>query len=122
MALQWSFSEKAGTVTEIRGEHSYTFNFYEGNALMIVTHEFVEDGEERYNLQWFFADELHAKNCLGLTKGHDNMFYDGTITSMTIYRAHSHNWKKIIDLFVQAFPQIRIELLDVEPGAVPDAE
>ena len=112
MALRWDFNQKAGTVTEIRGQHEVTFNFYEGNALMIVLHEYEEDGEGYYDLQWFFCDEEHAKNCLGLVKGKDNMFGEGNINRLTIYRDNCRQWKKLIDLFTKAFPKIKIELLD----------
>ncbi len=115
MALQWDFNEKAGTVTVRYDGQEATHNFYEGNALMIVTHEFMENGEERYNMLWFFLGMDHAKNCLGLSKGHDNMFGNDGITHLTIYRDHCRNWKNLVDLFVKAFPKIAIELLDAEP-------
>lgn len=117
MALNWSFKEKAGTVTERRGDQEVTFNFYVGNAFMIVPHEYEENGEQYYNMQWFFIGEDHAKNCLGLSKGHDNMFGVDGIARMTIYREHCRYWKKIVDLFTRAFPHIAIELLDSEPKA-----
>ena len=116
MALQWSFKEKAGTVTERNGEHEVTHNFYEGNALMIVTHEYEKDSEQYYDMLWFFIGEDHAKNCLGLSKGHYNMFGKDGITRLTIYRAHCRHWKKIIDLFTRAFPKIVIELQESEPN------
>ena len=116
MALQWSFTEKSGTVTEVRGGREITFNFYEGNAFMIVPHEYEQDGEQYWDMQWFFIGEDHAKNCLGLSKGHDNMFGENGITRMTIYRAHCRQWKKIIDLFTRAFPNIVIEVRNVEPS------
>lgn len=122
MALNWSFKEKAGTVTEIRDGNEVTFNFYEGNALMIVTHEYEQDGEQYYNMQWFFIGEDHAKNCLGLSKGHDNMFGENGIARLTIYRAHCRQWKKIIDLFTRAFPNIMIEVLAAEPDAERSAQ
>ena len=117
MALNWSFKEKAGTVTEIRDGKEVTFNFYEGNALMIVTHEYERDGEGYYDMQWFFVGEDHAKNCLGLTKGQDNMFGQDGIARLTIYRAHCRQWKKLIDLFTRAFPKIAIEIVASESDA-----
>lgn len=114
MALRWSFKEKAGTVTEIIDGQEYTYNFYEGNALMIVLHEYEENGEQYYNLHWFFGDEAHAKNCLGLAKGHENMFGENGIARLTIYRTNCRKWKKILDLFVKAFPHIAIELKEEE--------
>lgn len=116
MALRWDFKQKAGIVTERNGEQEVTHNFYEGNALMIVTHEYEKDGVEYYDMLWFFVGEDHAKNCLGLTKGHDNMFGQDGIARLTIYREHCRQWKKLIDLFTRAFPKIAIEILDAEPA------
>ena len=117
MALHWDFRMKAGTVTVKEGDREFTDNFYEGNALMIVTREFEEDGVEKYDMLWFFVGDEHAKNCLGLTKGHDNMFGKDGITRLVIYRSHCRQWKKLVDLFVRAFPKISIELLESEPKA-----
>ena len=117
MALQWDFKRKSGTVTEKRGEREVTFNFYEGNALMIVPYEYEKDGEGYYDMQWFFIGEDHAKNCLGLSKGHDNMFGADGITRLTIYREHCRQWKKLVDLFTRAFPNIAIEMRNTEPEA-----
>ena len=112
MALQWDFRERSGTLTMTQNGTEFDINFYEGNAMMIALYEFEEDGQSKYNLQWFFLDETHAKRCLGLVKGTENMFGDEPITQMTIYRDHCRNWSKIINLFVKAFPHIQITLLE----------
>lgn len=114
MALNWSFKEKAGTVTQRYGDKMVTQNFYVGNALMIVPYEYEENGEAYYNMSWFFCDKDHAKNCLGLTKGRDGMFDSDEITHLTIYREYCRPWKDIVDLFTKAFPKITIELLEKE--------
>ena len=119
MALHWDFRFKAGTVTEKNGDKTATFNFYVGNAFMIVTHEFVDDdGVEKYDMRWFFVGVDHAKNCLGLSKGHDNMFGADGITSLTIYRDNCYCWKDIVKLFTKAFPDITITLYATEPKEV----
>ena len=119
MALCWDFTKKAGIVTEkLQDGSSASFNFYEGNALMIVTNEFTEDGVERYNMRWFFIGDDHAKNCLGITKGHENMFGPGGITSLSIYRDNCRQWKKLVDYFTRAFPGITILL----SASAPDHE
>ena len=110
MALCWNFKEKCGTVTH---EKSGTFNWYEGNGLMIVLNEWKEDEEDYYSMNWFFCDIDHAKNCLGLnTKGGygENMFSDDPITEVTISRTYSRYWKKLVDVLVKAFPDIKITL------------
>ena len=120
MALQWDFNEKAGTVTQVYGGKEYTSNFYEGNALMIVTNEFEENGKELYTVQWFFTDELHAKRCLGLAKCVDgtqhNMFaQDGAVKRMTVYKEHCRSWKKLVLLFLEAFGSLEIDIREKEP-------
>ena len=119
MALQWDFREKAGTVTESVRGNSFTFPFYEGNALMIVTHEFVDesDGQEKYDMRWFFIGVDHAKNCLGLSKGHDNMFGSDGVTNLTIYRANCRQYLKLVELFTKAFPGVTVTLLPDDPDA-----
>ena len=116
MALHWQFSEQAGTVTMKNGEQELSFNWYEGNALMIVLNEWEEKGERYWSMNWFFADEAHAKNCLGLSKGHENIFSDcnNGITKLTIYRNHCRQWKKLVDLFTKAFPDIIITIRNQE--------
>lgn len=112
MALRWDFNLKSGTVTEKIAGKEITFNWYEGNALMIVLDEFTDDkGTDRYNMRWFFIGDEHAKNCLGLSRGHENMFDAGAITSLTIYRDNCRQWKKIADYFTKAFPDITIQVL-----------
>ena len=112
MALQWDFREQSGTVTMSNYGKPVTLNWYEGNAMMIVLNEWKEDnGEEKYSLSWFFCDEYHAKNCLGLSKGHENMFDDSnTITKLTVYRDHCRGWDKVVKLFAKAFPDIEITI------------
>ena len=126
MALTWDFKEKAGTVTQVYNGQEYTSNFYEGNALMIVTHEFVEDGQDLYTVAWFFCDKVHAERCLGLKKCDDvtqhNMFdSNGQITHLTIYREHCRQWALLVDLFTRAFPDavidVRMKAPDGKEGA-----
>lgn len=58
MALRWDFkTDFIGTATDGR---DYTFNLYDGNALVIMVYE----TEKQYNLMWFAADEEHLKNML----------------------------------------------------------
>ena len=111
MALTWEWSELSGTITENNYGKDVTFNFYEGNAMMIVLNEFKdEDGTDRYNLHWFFCDEAHAKNCLGLAKGKESMFEPGQVKKLVIYRDNCHQWEKIVKVFTKAFPDVEIIL------------
>lgn len=96
MSLNWNFkTDKIGTWKEERelynGEiRSYEFNIYDGNALAIVINEWNENGKDLYELVTFFADKEHMKNCLGLTKGHnENIFSDRKI-QIELYQEYRH--------------------------------
>ena len=119
--LRWDFREKAGTITQVDGGKEWTFNFYIGNAMMIVLYEYEEDGAQKYQLQWFFSDEQHAKICLGLAKNAQgekrNIFSAGSITHMAIYRDHCRDWAKIVKFFGEAFPHIAFDVYSTEPKA-----
>ena len=124
MALQWDWNKKSGIVTQVYGGKEYTSNFYVGNALMIVTNEFEEDGVERYTVIWFFTAKDHAERCLGLRKCDDgtqrNIFeQDGMVTRLTIYMEHCRHWQTLVELFTQAFPDITI---DIHPKAPAEPE
>lgn len=114
MAVQWQWKEKCGKVTVVdENQKEYTANWWEGNCLMIILNEWTaENGEEMYSMGWFFADVEHAKNCLGLSKGHTNMWTDEgqTITELTINLKYCYQWKKIVDVMTKAFPNIKITL------------
>ena len=105
--LLWSWKDKCGEMK--MGDHSV--NLYEGNALMIMISEWTEEGSEKYQVCGFFGDKEHAKNCLGLNKGHENIYADCPWRQITLYRSKSKNWKVFMELAVKAFPDIEIHLL-----------
>ena len=107
MALRWQWNEKGGEVTFKNGD---VYPWYEGNGLMIVLNEWQENEETYWSMFWFFADKEHAKNMLGLSKGHENCFSDNPITEITINRKWSYQWKDLVTLLTKAFPDIRITL------------
>ena len=120
MSLNWRWNEKIGEaiIEQHIGEEKrlFTKSLYEGNAFLIFLNEWEEDGKNMYSLYSFFADESHAKNCLGITKGYENMFEEGydTLKKIRINKKKSRNWKKIVTLFAQAFDNIEIELYTKE--------
>ena len=106
--LVWSWDEKCGELKY----GNYTSNLYEGNALMIMISEWTNDeGIDQYQVWGFFADKEHAKNCLGLSKGHENIYADCPWEKLTIYRSKSRNWKQFVELVTKAFPEIEVHLL-----------
>ena len=80
MAIRWLWSEKCGeaVIEQQIGSEKKTFvkTLYEGNAFLIFLNEWEEDGVGKYSLYTFFADENHAKICLGLDKRKE---YSGNI-------------------------------------------
>ena len=112
MALNWQWSEKCGEML-FRGEegNEYTLSLYEGNAFLIMLYEYKDEiGEDYYDMWSFWVDEAHAKNCLGLSKGYDNI-YHGEVVSVTFYRSYLTISKihKLSKLLVAAFPKVRVE-------------
>lgn len=94
MALQWKWKEdRIGSMWK-RGTNGKLFEteLYDGNAMMI---EIFRIGDEYY-LHSFFCDKEHAKNCLGLTKGHDNIYSDCDDLSVELWG----DKKSTIDLAV----------------------
>lgn len=116
MALNWNWNEKIGelTITETLNKEcrEFTYNLYEGNAFLILIREWDEDGEKMYSMNSFFLDKTHAKNCLGLTKGYNNILDRrySTVTKIRINKTVSKNWKDIVMLFAQAFDNIDIQI------------
>ncbi len=100
--LRWDFkTDKIGTWKEkqiIQGEEKeFTYNLYSGNALLISCYEFEVDGVEKYQLVNFYADIQHMKNCLGLTKGYDNIHKNKEI-ELTLFQDYKQT-PKITEAF-----------------------
>lgn len=124
MAIQWLWKNKIGeaVIRQSLGEETKesTKTLYEGNCFLIMLSEWNEGGVDKYNLYTFFADETHAKRCLGITKHVDNTYsnifntdYD-KLVKIRINKKKSRNWKKIVTLFAQAFDNIEIEIYTEE--------
>lgn len=114
MALHWRWEDKVGeAVIRQQGDKEYTMSLYEGNAFLIMLWEWEEDGEEKWNMYTFFADEQHMKNCLGLNKkgGYENIF-DGRdeLVKIRINKAKYHYTEKLVKALVKAFDNITIEI------------
>ena len=75
MALTWDWNKRIGTIEltdQANPEEKHELRLYQGNALLIVLEE--NDEKKTFFLHRFFADEVHAKRCLGLAKGYDECF------------------------------------------------
>ena len=122
MALRWQWDNKCGEAVFTDGEKETTVNIYEGHAFMIFLKEWKEGEDNMYSMYSFFADEDHAKNCLGLTKDSSivenvNIFNDG-FTKLRTLRLNKDKCKKlstIVRLFMKAdFDRLTIEFYSDE--------
>lgn len=118
MALYWDWKDKVGEAIFVSNVgKEYTINLYKGNAFLIFINEYKETdekGEEHnmYNLYSFFCDEAHAKRCLGLVKGTDNIF-SGGFYQMKKIRINKEKYSctnKLVSMLVKAFDNLEIEI------------
>lgn len=107
--LRVDFKKKIGEITEVRKGNEYTFPLYACNGLCAWVAEYEEDGKEMVQLQGFFCDEQHAKNCFGLGKTGKKNIYEGSITKVKLNTADK-GMVKLAKLMAQAFDDITIEL------------
>lgn len=114
----YDFNDKSGEVLVRQGDHEWTFDMYgedKSNVFLATVwkHPGLSDDEEtEYQLQWFFCDESHGKRMLGLTKNYDGKRDNclAEVKKITIYKNKCANWKKILNLFAQAFDELTIEI------------
>lgn len=127
MSLNWKWNEKMGEfVIKYRNTHEEEWktehiDLYEGNAFLIMIHEYKENDKDMYELWSFWADKIHAKRMLGLDKKYKDTYgkntYAGDCTKIMrvrINKAKSRNWKEIVALVSEAFDDIQIELYTKE--------
>ncbi len=114
MSLNWNFkTDKIGTWEETGyNGNKITFNLYSGNALLIALYE----TDDTYSLQNFYCDKDHMKNCLGLTKGYENIHKDVIDLILTL-RADYRYTKDIVSAFAKADfnNEITIKILPKTP-------
>lgn len=117
MALNWTWSEKVGTMlvqgTNGKGETiDETWTLYNGNALLIMLHEFREGDEDMWEMRSFFVDKPHMNNMLGLTKGYTNTFdTDYTkLLKLTLYKDKCKYMWDIVKAFTKAFDTLELEI------------
>ena len=115
--LRWNFDDKIGEAVIRQGDKEYTMNLYDGNAFLIFVDEYKDiEGKEMYSVWLFFADEEHAKNCLGLSKNSDGNIFDerNELVRIRINKKVYKYTKKLVDMLVKAFDDIQIEIYSGE--------
>ncbi len=112
MSLNWSWSEKCGEAVFEQRDKEFTVNLYQGNAYLIFIYEYKEDDKDMYNLWTFWADKTHAKRCLGLEKGYENLYDDerDKLKKIRLNKAKYSKAPELAGLLVKAFDELDIEL------------
>lgn len=117
MSLNWSWSEKVGTLEAVVDVYDgeklvkkpHTFTLYQGNALLII----LDEKEEEYTLYSFFADEAHAKNMMGMNKKQgytDNIVARWGWKKIRINKKKYSYTDKLVSLLVKGLDNIDIEI------------
>ena len=122
MAIQINnWDNKSGKCTVVQNSTEFEFNLYTYgtcNCFLVAVYEYedTEDHKTKEQLQWFFMDDKHGKIMLGLKIGNDGKKENrmDTITKLTLYKSKCTDWKKIMTMFAEAYPQITIEIREDE--------
>lgn len=120
MSLNWNFKNDFYGIMITRYQFKdetivNQFNLYDGNALMIACFE----TENTYQVSNFFADKDHMKNCLGLTKGYDNMYENYEI--QLILKPKSKSAKTIAEGFIKAKFKKKLTIIFTEEVEATDS-
>lgn len=119
MSVNWNWDDKCGEVTVKQmhpkeSDREFTISLYNGNCMVVMLYEYKdkETGEDMYNFFSFFSDKDHAKNCLGLLKGANNIFDTDyqKFTKVRLNKKKCRYFKDLVALFAQAFDNITIEV------------
>jgi len=108
--LRWDWKRKQGELEYDK----FHLDLYDGNVLFmgLFRDKLCDDGEWQYGgIPLFFDDDVHAKRCLGLAKGYDDMF-EGIDVKLTLYRKmwDKAELKKIVSLLAQRMGNTTIEI------------
>lgn len=114
MALNWDWKDRIGyLVLDIPEKdnrwENVKVNLYGGNALMIGINEWKEDGKDMYSLFTFFADEQHAKNCLGLAKNEEYIMH-GILEVHLWTDMKDKRINKLVKLWTEAIQKYKLDV------------
>lgn len=116
MSVNWNWKQKKGVIywKTFKGIKAKV-NLYNANCLGALINEFKDkETEERmYEFIGYWNDELHLKDCLGLTKQFKGKnLYKDTITKIKL-NTYYKDWIKIARNFAKS--GIKVELYYKEP-------
>lgn len=104
MSLNWNFNHRAGVIFLPSGQ---MLTCYQGNAYLIMLNE----TPDHYTLVSFWADAEHMRNCLGLSRGFNNIYGDWSGAKWVFYKDNCKNASKIAEALVRAFDAVEVQLL-----------
>ena len=120
MALVWNWKDKCGEMCVVQShpdeeDQMFTVDLYQGNAYLIMIHEFKEADKDKYSVFSFFVDKAHMRTCLGLDKKgkqSGNCFCTPyqRVTMLRLNKAKYKYSKEVVAAFSEAFSDIVIEL------------
>lgn len=104
MAVNWSWSERLGTMNFSQKHdeevYKYTLNMYSGNCLAAIIYEFKdqETGKDMYQFNTFWNDIDHLKNCLGLSKDFKTDLYDDESNHLDLIKLNTYYEKDALNI------------------------
>lgn len=113
------WSEKSGTCVIEQNGKEFELSLYAygtSNCYLVAFYIWNDPDDEpdmiNTQMQWFFMDEQHGKIMLGLKKGSDGKKenYMSEVRKITLYKNKCTEWKKIMQMFAEAFDKIDIEI------------
>lgn len=122
MALEWNFNEKIGEIELWQNDRMFTINLYQGNAFLIMLHEYKSGEVEKWEMWGFFMNETHAKRMLGIDKRYRDTYgnnpYEQPYQQIRKIRlSNKYRYRqKLIDMLLKAFKQLTIEIYTEEGG------
>ena len=85
--LYVDYEKKLGKITWLYNGEEFEVYIDKANCLGALIYEYQEDGRNMVQLQGFWNDVQHLKNCLGLTKDfkQDGNIYKDLFKRVTLY-------------------------------------
>ena len=114
MAVNWRWDCKQGEIYHDK----WIMDIFSGNAMMIAMYR--TGNEEEWQMPpIFFNDKTHARQMLGLAKGHEDIF-EGNIDKIVLYRDKwdKKRFKDMVELFSEAYDDIEIIIKKEAPKNV----
>ena len=104
------FDKKVGQmITE-----GLTYELYDTDGFISAYKDDVIKALDNYVLHtptYIIVNEEHMRNMLGLTPGYRNCMKN-KVDRLILYKQQCRNWKRIVEVFGEGLPELKIELID----------